>query len=158
DDARRMNIGPIPALRIIGHDGHTISSRDGFQTAGKLLAWLESAGKKSDGDAPFDLKEIKDLNKQTLERLVSHFDDRDVTVREALIRRLSAEKALAAIEVVDAFSRGNLATRLSALELLVTWKAPIKDADPWQPESITESLLTELEDWATETTASELPA
>lgn len=157
DDARHLNIGPIPALRILGPGGRTVSSRDGFQTADQLISWLDSYDKDSDSDAPIDVKDIKELNPQTVVRLVRQLNHRDSNVREALIHRLSADRALAAVEVVKAFSQGNLATRLTALELLDIWKAPVKDADPWQPESITAEFLTELGVWASEQMANSSP-
>jgi HEAT repeat protein len=146
--ARRLSIGPIPALRIIAADGHVLSWRDGFQTATELISWLDSYDQEQEPEVPFDLKEIKELNAETVTKLVGRLNQRDSNVREALIRRLSNEKGLAAVEVVKAFSYGNLATRLTALELLVIWKAPLKDVDPWQPETVTETLLADLEAWA----------
>jgi HEAT repeat protein len=148
DDAGRLNIGPIPALRILRADGHTAASRDGFQTSAKLLAWLDSFRKNEESEPPFELKEISQLNAQTLPRLVRQLSHRDSNVREAVIRRLSTDKALASSDVVKAFSHGDLATRLAALELFDAWKAPVKDVDPWQPDTVTETVLTDLLVWS----------
>ena len=51
--------------------------------------------------------------------------------------------------VVRAFFEGNLAARLTALELLGPWKAPLGDLDPWVPETVKKHQGT-LEKWAAE--------
>ncbi len=42
---------------------------------------------------------------------------------------------------------GTLSERLSSLELLNSWKAPIEQIDPWIPESINEDRLAKLNTW-----------
>jgi HEAT repeat protein len=80
-------------------------------------------------------------------RLVRHLGQRDATWREAAIRRLLPCPELAARPVAEAFIKGPLQTRLATLELLQAWHAPVKDLDPWRPETLTEARLKELRAW-----------
>src|SRR4051794_11359501 len=57
----------------------------------------------------------------------------DGLAREVAIRRLLPCSRAAAPRVVEPFVRTNLAGRLSALELLSAWNAPVQGLDPWQP-------------------------
>jgi HEAT repeat protein len=52
--------------------------------------------------------------------------------------------------VVEAFREGNLASRLTALELLRDWRAPVEGIDPWRPETINDERLSALEKWTDE--------
>ena len=74
-------------------------------------------------------------------------EDRSPTVREAAFRRLVAHPIEASQETVRAFLEGTLAARLSTLELLREWKAPVDALDPWQPETLTPERATALQDW-----------
>jgi HEAT repeat protein len=81
-------------------------------------------------------------------KLIDHLKQPEPALREAAIKRLTAHRAIAATPAVEALAKGNLATRLSALELLMAWKAPVGSIDPWKPESITEERLKALREWA----------
>ena len=85
-----------------------------------------------------------------IENLLRQFDDRSATVREAAIRRLLPHPQETGAHVVAAFRGGNLNVRLTALELLKEWNAPIDNLDPWQSETLTPERLTALENWKAE--------
>ena len=148
DEVRRLNIGPIPALRVLNASGRTMKSHDGFLPAEKLIDWLRGRDNPAEADLADEVTEVAELTAETLPRLVRLLGHRDANVREAVMRRLSSSQGLAGTAVAKAFTRGNLATRLSALEILSGWQAPMQDFDPWQPRTLTAARLNDLEEWA----------
>lgn len=147
EDAARLAIGPIPALRVLDASGRTVRSTEGFLPAEELVKWLQ--GKES-GDAAMSdaVAEIPPLSAETLPELVRLLGHRDVRVREAVSRSLAADPKEAGGAVVAGFIKGTLVTRLTALEILSVWKAPVADLDPWQPRTVTSERLEALEEWA----------
>jgi len=106
---------------------------------------------------PVALPTLAPLTLADIEQWIARFDDRDPTVREAAIRHLLSHPQAAAEAVVQAFRTGNLNTRLTAIELLREWKAPVDELDPWQPATITAERLAALETWSQELAASSEP-
>jgi HEAT repeat protein len=146
---RTLAVGPIPALRLMSPRGGIIASHDGYLTADELAHWLDEnlehvatapAALLTDTQPP-DLKEVSEL--------IGQFKQSDPLVREAALRRLAPHPKLAAAGVSAALEKGNLATRLTALELLDQWHAPLAGLDPWRPESFTKSRQKALDAWAT---------
>ncbi len=148
EEVRRLNIGPIPALRVLNASGRTMKSHDGFLPAEKLIDWLRGRDNPAEADLADEVTEVAELTAETLPRLVRLLGHRDANVREAVMRRLSSSQGLAGTAVAKAFTRGNLATRLAALEILSGWQAPMQDFDPWQPRTLTAARLNDLEEWA----------
>lgn len=147
EDAERLAIGPIPALRVLDASGRTVRSTEGFLPAEELVKWLQG---KEAGDAGMidPVAEIPALSAETLPELVRLLGHRDVRVREAVSRSLAADPKGASGAVVEGFIKGTLVTRLTALEILSGWKAPVADLDPWQPRTVTSERLEALEEWA----------
>lgn len=156
EDAERLAIGPIPALRVLDASGRTVRSTEGFLPAEELVKWLQ--GKES-GEAGMSdpVAEIPALSEETLPELVRLLGHRDVRVREAVSRSLAADPKGASGAVVAGFIKGTLVTRLTALEILSGWKAPVADLDPWQPRTVTAERLEALEEWAESLPASPAP-
>ncbi len=148
EEVRRLNVGPIPALRVLNAGSRTTKSHDGFLPAEKLIDWLRGRDNPPEDDLADEVTEVAELSAETLPRLVRLLGHRDANVRAAVMRRLSGSQGLAGAAVAKAFTRGNLATRLSALEILNDWKAPTQDFDPWLPQTLTAARLTDLEEWA----------
>ena len=92
------------------------------------------------GDGPPDAAAVT--------RLVGELKQRDPALREAAIRRLMPHPKIAAKSVAESFAKGSLQSRLSAMELLREWKAPVAELDPWRPETLTAAKLDLLSKWA----------
>jgi hypothetical protein len=155
EEVKRLSVGPIPALRVLDSAGHKVRSHDGFLAADDLIDWLR--GKETDftREVTEQITEIPELDPTTLPALARLLAHRDAKVREAAVDRLSTSKGLAGPEVAKVFIQGKLGARLAALDLLTGWQAPVKDLDPWQPETITAERLSRLEEWAGTLTADE---
>ena len=146
-EVKRLGVGPIPALRILDASGHRSRSHDGYLPAEELIDWLQGKATMAT-EVAGDIPEVPELEESTLPQLISLLGHRDAGVRETAARRLGVRKGLAGAEVARVFAIGKLGARLSALDLLTIWKAPVDDLDPWSPETITPERLTRLDEWA----------
>jgi HEAT repeat protein len=147
-DARVMAVGPVPALRILTSNGRVIASKEGFAPANELAEWLK---KHHDAAAAVPAEELTTTappDAAAVGKLVAELNQRDPALREAAVRRLLPHPKLAAKPVAAAFGKGSLQSRLSALELLKEWKAPVADLDPWRPETLTAVKFDALAKWA----------
>jgi HEAT repeat protein len=145
---RALGVGGVPALRVLTPFGRLVASQDGYLPAEKLVAWLQKhyeaaalapAGELTGDDAP---------DAAAVTRLVAELKAREPLLREAAIRRLLSHPDTAAPLVVETLGQGSLQSRLAALELLQTWKAPVAELDPWRPETLTEPRMKALHAWA----------
>jgi HEAT repeat protein len=147
DDAARLLVRAIPALRILTPAGQLIAAREGALPSPELVAWLRAHFTAASGAASPELTAPGELTALAAVRLARELGRRDATAREAAIRRLLARPAVAAPPVAAAFADGPLAARLAALEILETWKAPVAGLDPWRPETITRERLEAIAAW-----------
>lgn len=122
-DIRRMSVGPIPALRVLNVSGRVMKAHDGFLPASEFVAWLRSRDDLGEPELSEDVTEVPELSQEALPELVQMLGHRDANVRAAVVRQLSTNQGLAGAAVVQEFMRGNLAKRLSALDILNSWKA-----------------------------------
>ena len=100
---------------------------------------------------PIDVAKVFEAPTQDeIEQCVRQFNDSSAVVREEAIRRLLPFPQVASELTVLAFLDGNLSTRLSAMELLKEWKAPLDQIDPWQPATVTPERSAALEAWQKE--------
>ncbi|HJT34812.1 MAG TPA: HEAT repeat domain-containing protein [Pirellulales bacterium] len=151
---RRLGIGPIPALRVLNDDRKVLAAHDGYLTAAELIDWLSGAADGEAIQAPEVLTSTGPLDDKGVNQLLRELGRREAQRREAAIRRLQ-EQVGAAGDVVDLLQSKKLAVRLSALQLLRAWRAPIDGLDPWRPETMNEARLAALAEWAEN--APELP-
>lgn len=148
DDARKLNVSPIPALRVLSPEGDLTASHDGYLPAAELLAWLEKsrAGAAANPDAAVLTQET--IAAGDVPKLFSQLESRHPTVREAALRRLYTQPTEARAEAIKLAFSPRLASRLAALELLDRWKAPIDGLDPWQPRTLTDERRATLTTWS----------
>ncbi len=147
-DARSLGINAVPALRVLNVAGRVVASHDGYMASADLAQWLSGQLPVATAVTPPGLRKDGPLDAKTLHELIDQLRGREALVKEAAIQRLAAEPKLAAPAVVTLFAEGALSERLAALELLDGWRAPIRDLDPWRPETITLQRLEALRAWA----------
>jgi hypothetical protein len=150
EEARRLAIGPIPAFRLLSPSGTLVAEHNGFIPAAELATWLQQSREKIASAVPERLLTDGPIDVETVTQLVARLNVQDPGTREAIIRRLTPHREQAGRSVTAAFLGGTLATRLSALELLSEWKAPINGLDPWSPQTLSESRLAALIAWSQE--------
>ena len=143
-----LGIGPIPALRLLTPAGRVVGSQDGFIPGEELVHWLDENRTRATSKVDADLAAARAPDEASVVRLVAVLGDADPALREAAIRRLAPHPAAAAGAAVQRFLKGDLASRLAALELLQEWQAPTDGLDPWRRETLTPQRLGALERWA----------
>ena len=147
-DIRELQTEAVPALIVRTPGGRQAASWTGFKDAAWLIAWLAEHYEAAIAGPDAVLLDAHAPDTMAVVRLVRQFGDRDPAVREAAIRRLAAHPEESRTTVVRAFAKGKLAARLTALEVLRAWKAPIDGIDPWQVETVSTDALARLESWA----------
>jgi HEAT repeat protein len=146
--AAMLQSGAIPLLRVLSPTGRRVDFKEGAMPAADLIKWLDGAYEGAIAATGEELLGNDAPDAAALAKLIERLADSDAALREAAIKRLAPHPAAAAVAVADAFAKGNLLTRLSCLDLLSEWKAPLADIDPWQPETLTVERLKALHDWA----------
>jgi thioredoxin-like negative regulator of GroEL len=150
--------GAIPHLKVMTATGRTVASYTGLMSGEELIKWLAANHDEATAGAGEELIGAAAPNAGELVKLLEHLKHAEPALREAAIARLAPHRAIAAEATVEAFAKGNLATRLSALELLIQWKAPVNELDPWQPGTVSEERVTALRAWAKSPTSTTRPA
>lgn len=145
---RTLAVGPIPALRLMSPRGAIIASHDGYLSADELSHWLDENLEHTAAAPPAILTNTQPPDAKEVGELIDEFKQSDPLLREAALRRLAPHPKLAAAGVSAALEKGNLATRLTALELLDQWHAPLTGFDPWRPETFTHQRQEGLDVWA----------
>lgn len=148
DDAESLAVASIPAFRLLTPSGQLIASHDGLMQAAELVQWLQLHYDEAAVIIGEELLAEGPPDAEAVGRLLQDFQHRDPIVRQAAIRQLSPYPGAAAHRVIEMFPGASLASRLTALDLLGEWKAPIGGIDPWLPESVTEERLAALTVWA----------
>ncbi|RCS54085.1 hypothetical protein DTL42_02735 [Bremerella cremea] len=148
--SKRLAVAVLPSLRLLRPSGAKVADHDGYLSSEKLAAWLKENHRLAVASADDVLLANRPLETVDIVRLLELLKDRDPLVREVAISRLQAFPEVAATPLVEAFRKGGLAERLSILEILSQWQAPLAGIDPWQPDSIDEPALAQLTQWASE--------
>ncbi|MCE9526066.1 MAG: HEAT repeat domain-containing protein, partial [Planctomycetales bacterium] len=146
-DASGLGVESIPSLHLLTTSGKAVAAKEGFLKAEELQEWLQQNYEAARAAPPKVLAEGTTLDASQIGEVIRYFGHRDATLREAAIRRLLKHRDITAEAVIETFSDGKLAAQLSALELLMEWKAPLAGLDPWQPESLGRDKLTKLMAW-----------
>jgi HEAT repeat protein/thiol-disulfide isomerase/thioredoxin len=147
-EAAELGVSSIPAMRLRTPGGDWVSSRDGLLEAEDLVRWLKKQYEAAQARPDDVLLGTGKPAPEAIPRLVEQFGQRSPAIRGAAVRRLLPYAGDARPAVVKAFSEGSLAQRLSALELLEQWRAPLAGLDPWQPETFTSERLAALTAWS----------
>lgn len=145
--AREFHINAIPAFHLLTPDGRLVASRKGFLPAKELSDWLDSQYDSAAGTFLADFTETGTPGAIAVIRIVREFSKRDATLREAAITRLLPHPEVAAAHVLSKLNGGSLSEKLTALELLQAWNAPVQEIDPWAPETFDEQSRERLEEW-----------
>ena len=135
-----------------------VATLPGLPGAEGYIEIVEAESDEAEETEPVEIVKVLEAPTQDeIEQCVRQFNDASPVVREEAIRRLLPFPQVASELTVLAFQDGNLSTRLSAMELLKEWKAPLDQVDPWQPTTLTPERSAALEAWQKETAKSTVP-
>jgi len=125
-----------------------VAEHEGYLPSKELIDWLGSNYDKAAVVPIGELTETGERPRSPWSAWFRLFDRSDAVTREAVVLRLRTIPASPPWPSSTRFARGSLQARLTALELLDAWHAPIGGIDPWQPSTLTEARLKGLRDWA----------
>lgn len=147
EDAAPLGVEGVPALRVLSVRGRQVAAHDGYLPAAELIQWLKQSYEAASPALDAVLSDTGKPDIVAVVRLVRLLAGRDPVFREAAIRRLVTAPDVAAPAVVKTLREGKLGARLSALEVLSQWHAPIDGLDPWRPETLSAARLAALQQW-----------
>ncbi len=131
---RSLGVVDLPALRKLTPLGQVFASHDGACSDVELSKFLDQAAAAATGT-------------ESVDSLLKQLDSRNAPEREAAVRGL--ESHLESMpSVIAALSDQSLTCRLSAVELLQRWGAPVSGIDPWNADSLTDARRTAIANWA----------
>jgi thiol-disulfide isomerase/thioredoxin len=146
EDAARMGVSSVPALRVLSPQGRMVGSKSGFMPADEMVDWLTGQFDLAADQPASELTAEGPASEGDIDRILKELGSRNPAHRELAVNRL-AETLESAPSVKAALMTGKLQVRLSALEVLTKWGAPILGLDPWRPETFTPERLAALEQW-----------
>ena len=152
-DVNSLGVVSVPALRIVAPGGQQIAQHNGYLSPEDLVDWLKRNYEVATASIDDSLLASGPPSMTAVVRLVKQFRQRSPALREAAVRRLTPYPDVARPLVLKTFCEGNLTARLTALEVLEHWKAPLAGFDPWRPETFTSDRIARLEKW----TGSDVP-
>ncbi|MEN6407106.1 MAG: HEAT repeat domain-containing protein [Thermoguttaceae bacterium] len=147
DDAGSLGVVGVPTLRILAPGGRQTAEYDGYLAPDRLVRWLQQNYDAATAMVDESLLASGEPSVVSVARLIKQFGQRNPALREAAARRLAAYPDVARPMVIKAFCEGSLTARLTALEVLEQWKAPLADLDPWRPDSFTPERVARLDRW-----------
>ncbi len=145
--AKEWQVRAVPAFRILGVDQEVAASNEGFGGLKKLQTWLTENFDSANPKTQRLLRDDKPVDSKVVVELIAMLRDRRPANRKLIADRLAKNKDLSARPLVDVLSAGNLSQKISALEILEKWSAPISGMDPWEPDTISAERLAILGDW-----------
>lgn len=145
--AQQMDVGSLPAIRILDTSGNVVASRTGYVEPAEFQSWLDENLEQADPSAQRVLFASGAPSPTEIDELVAMLQRRSPSIRASASRRLREHRSVTAGPVVDQLRNGTLGSQLTALEILEAWNAPVDDLDPWIPETISEERIQPLLQW-----------
>ncbi len=145
--AREWQVNAVPAFRILGLDQEVAASNEGYGGLIKLQAWLAD---NFDSANPSTLRLLRNdhpVDEKLVVELIAMLRDRKPSKRKLITEKLAKNQTLAAGPLLEVLSTGNLSQKISALEILDKWSAPIAGLDPWEPDTMSIERLAILREW-----------
>ncbi len=148
--AKEWQVNAVPAFRILGLDQEIAASIEGYGGLKKLQAWLADNFDSANPSTLRLLRNDNPVDAKLVSELISMLRDRKPSKRKLITEKLAKNRMLAAGPLIEVLSAGNLSQKISALEILDKWSAPIAGLDPWEPDTMSSERLTRLRDWITD--------
>ena len=145
--AKEWQVNAVPAFRILGIDQEVFASNEGFGGLKKLKAWLDENFEAANPKTQRFLREDKPVDSNKVATLIQMLRERSPSTRKLVMARLSKSQESSAGPLIETLTSGNLSQKLSALEILEKWSAPIAGLDPWEPDTISTERLELLSQW-----------
>lgn len=145
--ASRFQAETLPALRLVDPELNLIASTDGYRPIPELLQWLREQTLGPSASFIEKLAVEAEWDSETLNELRSWLVHPSPKVRRKTIDLIKPHAHQARL-LIPWLSEGRLIQRLTILELLKLWQAPVQDFNPWEPSTLSSERLDHLREWA----------
>ncbi len=140
---------------VLDASGREVARKSGPVEVAALVRWLNSGRKLAIHEPDEVLVSVEAPTRTEIKELIESMADSSPEIREIAIERMAIFPEKTRPAAVDALRGGNLATRLSLIDLLNRWQAPIEGIDAWDMTSLTDARAESLKKWC-ETPVEEL--
>ena len=146
--ASDFGIESIPHVLLLDSNEETISDRVGFSDADSWVTWLSDSLKGTEFEMPEVLVSDEPPTRTEIKELIETLGSRDPALRQITMERLITFPAKTREPLIESLTvKGKLAQKLSVLEILKRWKAPIDGLDPWEVSSFESAKMERLIQW-----------
>ncbi len=152
--AEEFEVSSLPSLRVLSADRRVAAKQEGFMPLADLQAWLEEAAPQVDPSLTRVLYDKGTPDDSQLKQLVEYLGNRSPALRQSAARRLMDTRGVSAAPIITLMGSGRLSQKLSAIEILRGWGAPVEGLDPWVPDSISAERIETLNAWLEKNAAS----
>lgn len=146
--AQEYDIQQIPAVVVIDANGDVVSEKIGFAKLDVWLEWMGVSLKDTEFKMPDVLTSNEPPTRTEIKDLIEHLGSRDPTMREITKDRLASFPGKTRKQLVEFLSKpGKLSQKLSVIEILGRWDAPVEGLDPWSDTQFPEEKLAAIIAW-----------
>ena len=146
--ARQYGVENIPTVLLLDSNGQVVAERVGAGDLDKWVEWFEQAVEDTELEIPDVLASAGPPTRTEVKELVGFLANRDAARRQIAMERLMSFPSRSRGPLIDSLeASGSLAQKLSALQILDRWKAPVDGLDPWVEVSFSKERLKRLRAW-----------
>ena len=143
-----FDVQSIPTVLLLDSNLEIVEQKVGMAELEKWSKWLENAVEGTEFEMPDVLVSNEPPTRTEIKELIKQLGARDAAMRQITMERLIAFPSKTRGPLIESLSaKGKLSQKISVLEVLDRWDAPVDGLDPWVKESFTDARLESLEKW-----------
>jgi len=144
----QYDVTSIPRVLLIDSNKEIIADKTGFAEVDQWVKWVKDSIDGIEFEMPDVLATNDPPSRTELVELIEAIGSRDAALRHLAMERLVSFPSRTRAPLVESLgAKGKLSQKISAIEILNRWKAPVEGLDPWSKESFTSERLKLLDDW-----------
>ena len=148
DVADDYDITSIPHVMLIDGNEEIVAEKIGFAEVDKWVSWTKESIKGTEFEMPDVLQSTDPPTRTEIVELIETLGSRDPALRQITMERLVAFPSKTRGQLIESLGeKGKLARKISAIEILQRWQAPVDGLDPWTKTSFTPERLKLLDQW-----------
>ena len=146
--AQEYGVQNIPTVLLFDSNGQVVAERVGAGKLDEWVEWFEQAVEDTELEIPDVLASAGPPTRTEVKELVGFLANRDAARRQIAMERLMSFPSRSRGPLIDSLeASGSLAQKLSALQILDRWQAPVDGLDPWVEVSFSKDRLKRLRVW-----------
>ena len=146
--AEDYDVTSIPHVMLIDGNQEIMAEKVGFNEVDQWVSWVNESIKGTEFEMPDVLASTDPPTRTEIIELIETLGSRDAALRQITMERLVAFPSKTRGQLIESLGeKGKLARKLSAIEILQRWQAPVEGLDPWTKASFTPERLKLLDDW-----------